>query len=132
MCLCRVSPSPRLTYAKVRALRPREIDYEVRDGLARGLALDDHAERPEAVDAPLSHKGKQRRLILGDFPALTLSRARDAADVASIEIRAGRDPVAERQAAAAKRTDTVNALAAEYLEKHARPKKRSAAHDERI
>ena len=28
-----------LTDAKVRALRPGEINYEVRDGLARGLAL---------------------------------------------------------------------------------------------
>jgi site-specific recombinase XerD len=44
----------------------------------------------------------------------------------------GRDPAGERQAAKAAPADRVSALAAEYLVKHARKFKRSAAEDERI
>ncbi len=76
-------------------------------------------------------QGKRRRLKLGTFPAVSLKQARILARKAKGEIDTERDPVAERRAVKAARTDTVAALADEYLKRHARKFKRTAAEDER-
>ena len=65
-------------------------------------------------------QGKQRRLVLGTYPALTIAQARKRARTDMSHVDAGRDIVAERHAANAVRTDTVAALAEEYLRLHAR------------
>lgn len=70
-------------------------------------------------------------MMLGEYPATTLVDARKRARRAQTAIHDGRDPAAE-QRAKANREDTVGALAADYLEKHARKFKRSADEDERI
>jgi hypothetical protein len=61
-----------------------------------------------------------------------LAEARKRARRAQTAVDDGRDPSGEREAAKAKRTDTVSALVDDYLEKHARKFKRSADEDERI
>src|SRR5205085_10366286 len=76
--------------------------------------------------------GKQRRLLLGEYPAVTLAVARKRARKAQSAIDDGRDLAGERHAAKAARTDTVATLADDYLKKHALKLKRSAAEDKRI
>jgi integrase len=113
-------------YAKRR--EPRDVwDAEQPGLLARVLATG-------RIEWAIRYRyaGKRRRLKLGVYPALTLAKARERAREARTQIDRGRDPVAEQRTAKAKRTDTVAALAAEYLEKHARRKKRTAAEDERV
>ena len=78
------------------------------------------------------HRGKQRRLLLGDNPAVSLAVARKRARKAQSSIDDGHDPAGERQAEKAARVDIVGTLAADYLAKHARKFKRSADEDERI
>ena len=74
--------------------------------------------------------GKRRRLKLGEYPAVSLAVARKRAREALSAIAHGDDPARDRQVAKAAPTDTVKALAEDYLKKHARKFKKSAAQDE--
>jgi integrase len=87
--------------------------------------------------------GEQRRLKLGEYgPSLmSLAAARQAASNTLLKVRAGRDPQAERKAAkvaakAAKQAkalaqrDSIEALCSAYIERHARPRKRTWRDDQ--
>jgi hypothetical protein len=71
-------------------------------------------------------------LKLGTFPAVTLKQAHVLAPKAKGEIDTDHDPAAERRAARAVSTNTVAALADDYLKRHTRKFKRFAAEDERL
>jgi integrase len=120
-----------LTDRQVRAAKPGPKPVDIRDG-SRGLVLTVLPSGRKQFAVRYTFGGKHRRLVLGDFPALTLSNARAAAEEARTAVRHAHDPVAERRAARAPRQDTVAALAADYLKRHALPNKRSAAEDERV
>jgi integrase len=117
---------------KVRRLRPGSTPIEVRDGLARGLILQVLPSGRKLWTVRYRYRGSQRRLLLGEYPTLSLAKARDAAEDARAKIRNGGDPVGERQAAREVPTDTVDALAKEYVIKHVRVKMRSCAEEERV
>ena len=74
--------------------------------------------------------GKKRRFTLGTFPSLSLADARDKAKVIIGRIARGEDPQAEKNAD--RKAETFAELAAEYLERHAKQKKRRWREDERI
>jgi integrase len=75
--------------------------------------------------------GQRRRLKLGEFPAMSLADARKAAQNALHQVQVlKRDPAAEKKTD--KAADTIAALCSTYMERHARPKKRSWKEDERI
>jgi len=116
---------------QVRALAPGSTPIDVRDGELRGLILTVLPSGRKQFALRYRAKGKQRRLILGDYPGLSLAKARKLARQKQTAIDAGEDPAAVRQAARLAPVDTVAGLADEYLKKHA-PKKRTAAEDERI
>ena len=127
----RVSHGP-LTDKQVRSVRPSGAPVDVRDGLQRGLVLTVLPSGRKQWTLRYRFGGKQRRLVLGDYPELSLSKARDEAEEVRNAVRKGRDPSGERREAKAPPKDTVDALAADYLKKHARRFKRTAAEDERI
>lgn len=95
-------------------------------------------------------KGKRRQMRLGDYPDVTLATAKDRAADARKVLKAGIDPQehgfdwhhdperVKREVETAKREDeknpTVNKLAEEYMEKHAKKFKRasSATEDQRL
>ena len=112
-------------------MRPADKLRDIRDGAQRGLVLSILPSGRKQWTLRYRIAGKQRRLVLGEYPGLTLSRARDEAEEARNRIRKGADPAAERRSAKAPVKDTVSALADDYLQKHARKLKRSAAEDER-
>ncbi len=120
-----------LSDQRVRALIPGPTPIEVRDGELRGLILTVLPSGLKTFSVRYRVNGKQRRLLLGEYPGLTLAKARKRARKALTDIDGGRDLASERQAARAKRTDTVAALAKDYLAKHARKFKRTADEDER-
>jgi hypothetical protein len=64
---------------------------DVRDGRQRGLVLTVLPSGRKQWTLRYRIAGRQRRLVLGDFPVLTLSRARDEAEEARNEVRKGRD-----------------------------------------
>jgi integrase len=127
----RVQNDP-LTDKQVKALVPGEIPIDVRDGEVRGLIITVLPSGRKQFTVRYRIRGTQRRHMLGEYPALSLAKARKFAREAQVSIDNGHDPAGERQVAKAKRVDTVGVLADEYLAKHARKFKRTAAEDERI
>ena len=112
--------------------QPATKPIDIRDGALRGLILTILPSGKRQWCVRYLSQGKHRRLVLGNFPAVSLAQARKLARTEMSHVDAGRDVVAERQAANAVRTDTVAALAEEYCRLHARKKKKSAHEDERV
>jgi len=135
----------KLTDTRLRGLKPREQRYEVRDG--GGLALWVYPTGRRSWVYTYEIQGKKRRRVLGEYPALSLAAARDAHDADRSLVGKGVDPVeaekqsraqadAERSAEAARRaaeeaTPTVSRLAELYIEKWAKPNKKTWAEDDR-
>ena len=116
----------------IRSLSPGATPIDVRDGGQPGLVLTVLTSGRKQFTLRYRFQAKQRRLMLGEYPAVPLAEARKRARRAQSAIDDGRDPAGERQAAKAARTDTVASLADDYLKKHALKFKRSAAEDKRI
>jgi integrase len=116
----------------VRRLQPGSTPIDVRDGHARGLILQVLPSGRKLWTVRYRHRGSQRRLVLGEYPTLSLAKARDACEDARAEIRNGGDPAGERQAAQEVPTDTVAALVNEYVAKHVRIKMRGSTEEERV
>jgi integrase len=118
----------------VTALHPKSARYAVRDSKVAGLEL---RVRPDGVKTwTLRYRakagadaGKQKRLVLGRYPRMTLASARVAANEELRRVDAGDDPQAARQAekveAARQAADSIDILCETYLARHARLKKRS-------
>jgi integrase len=127
----RVQHEP-LTDPQLRALKPGARPIDVRDGEVRGLIITVLPSGRKQFGIRYRYRGKQRRMLIGEYDSLSLAKARKNARRALSAVDDGRDPAGEQQAAKAKREDTVQVLAADYLAKHARKFKRSADEDERI
>lgn len=74
--------------------------------------------------------GTKRRMTLGTYPSLGLSEARSQAKEIIGKVSRGEDPQAKKQEE--KSAETFAELASEYLERHAKLKKRRWQEDERI
>jgi integrase len=112
-----------LTDITIANLKPRPVRYEVSDPGARGLrvVVQPSGRRSFAVRYR-NAAGRARKLTL---PAgITLPAARKLAADALLEVAQGRDPgTAKRDArwdAGARAGDTVERLAAQFIEKHAK------------
>ncbi|MHB1219154.1 MAG: tyrosine-type recombinase/integrase [Alphaproteobacteria bacterium] len=73
--------------------------------------------------------GRPRRLTLGAFPQMPLTDARQRARETMREVALGKDPAGEKQEH--RKAETFRELGEEYIEKHAKPKKRSWKNDDR-
>ena len=74
-------------------------------------------------------KGRKRLLTLGRYGVLTLDQAREAARQALVELGSGSDPLEQRQKTA--QGETINDLAAAYMQRHAKIHKKSWKDDQR-
>jgi integrase len=74
-------------------------------------------------------KGRPVRLLLGRFPEMTVEKARNACQVTSGSVAAGKDPQAERRAD--RHEQTLRGLLAYWLETHAKVRKRTWKEDQR-
>lgn len=121
-----------LSDPRVRSLRPGTQRADYRDGHSPGLILTVLPSGRKQWSVRYVVAGKHKRHVLGDYPDLTLSKAReDAADLRPA-LRRGDDPAAAKRARTERPTDTVEALAREYLEKHALPRKDTGKEDQRV
>jgi integrase len=77
------------------------------------------------------YNARKRRMKLGNYPALSLADARDAAREVMRKAEKGEDPASERKVQRAPMT-TVAELAQLYLEEYAKKHKRSWKKDEQI
>jgi len=127
----------RLTDPACTALRSRPKRYIEWDDNSRGLGTLGIRVTPAGRKSWVfmyKYRGRARMLTLGSFPRLSLASAHQAAGAAMTALERQEDPaVAEVSARReARRAPTVADLAREYLERWAKPHKRSWAEDERI
>ena len=88
-----------LTDVQVRALRSGTIPIDVRDGELRGLILTILPSGLKQFSVRYRFQGKQRRLLLGEYPSVGPEEARKRARRALSAVDDGRDPAGERRAA---------------------------------
>jgi integrase len=121
----------RFTDKFVAALRPKAERYEKWEGGGFGIRV---SPRGKAWVWVYRHQGRPRRMTLGSYPAMGLADARIKFAEARKLLQRGIDPgeVNVQQRKVERAAETVEELADAYLEKWARPRKRSAAEDERI
>jgi integrase len=122
----------RFTDKAIAALRPKPERYEVWEGAGFGLRVSPGGAK--AWVWVYHFAGRPRRMTFGAYPATGLADARIKLAAARKLLERGIDPGdREVEARKAERTaETVAELAEAYLDKWARPRKRSAAEDERI
>jgi integrase len=115
----------------IQALKSKAARYEAWEGAGFGIRVGTTGRKSWIL--VYHFNGKPRRMTLGDYPAMKLAKARLAASKARDDLDQGIDPGAAKVAEkiAERTAETVADLAGEYLERHARKKKRSADQDER-
>jgi integrase len=100
----------------------------IRDDEVRGLGVRVCASGEKSFIFEARIKGRPRRMTLGRWPDLNVAQARAKANEKRAAIARGEDPAAEAEAA--RKEPTFADLAAAFMERHARPNKRSAWQDE--
>jgi integrase len=124
----------RLTDRSIKELRPRAVRYEVWDEARKGFGVRVTPRGVKSFVWVYHFGSKPRRLTFGTYPLLSLADAGVKLAQAKHLLDKGIDPglraVSER--AAEREGETVADLVAAYLDRYARPRKRSAAEDERI
>ncbi len=124
----------KLTVRGLDALKPKAERYEVWEDGRTGLGVRVSPAGRKSWVFMYRFNGKARRMGLGTYPAVGLASARVKHAKAKELLTKGDDPGAlhVEKRRAERQAETVADLATEYLEKWARPRKRSAAVDERI
>jgi DNA-binding LytR/AlgR family response regulator len=121
-------------------LAPAAARYAVRDSLIPGLEIRVSPSGVRTWVLRYYAAGQRRRVKLGVYPRLSLHAARKAASAALRSVDGGGDPqaeklaakaaaVAEKAAAERAKRDSIEALTADYIERHAKPRKRTWAAD---
>ena len=108
---------------------PKEGRVEYWDTAIPGFGLRVSQSGRRTWTLMYRHHQRVRRLSLGVYPALSLADARGLAQAALREVAAGRDPAADKTAERA--ADTFGELAEKYIERYAKPRKRSWKEDRR-
>jgi integrase len=124
-------PTIKFTVRSLDALKPPatgRVEYWDADVPGLGLRMSDRGRKTWTLLYRAG--GRQRRFTLGTYPALPLADARDKAKDALRAVAHGKDPAAEKKAG--READTVGELADLYIERHAKPNKRSWETDQRM
>lgn len=121
----------------IKSLKPKNKRYLVREDAPRGeggFAIRIMPSGKKSWFMIYSYDGTRKWLFLGDYPNLSLSKAREKFRQMKILLAEGKDPGDEIRTAAKERRDalSVNTLCDEFLEKYCRTNKRpnSARQDE--
>ena len=124
----------RFTDRTVQALKPRAERYERWEDGRTGLGVRVSPAGRKTWIYMYRYQGRPRRMSLGVYPALSLADANLAHATAKKKLSKGTDPGAElvNKRQGERNAETVSDLIAEYLERYARPNKRSANQDERL
>ncbi|MBI4828089.1 MAG: integrase arm-type DNA-binding domain-containing protein [Nitrospinae bacterium] len=122
-----------LTDSKIKYLKPKKERYIQWEG-ATGFGVRVAPSGRKTFILMYRFGGTARMMSIGIYPAMSLAEARTKAALAKENITKGVDPAREliHSRRADRESATVADLAEEYLDKWARPRKRSAREDERI
>ena len=118
----------------IAALKPKPERFEVWEDGRTGLGVRVSPKGRKSWVYMYRHGGKPRRMGLGTYPAISLASAHVKHARAKELLAKGADPGAQQieRNRAERNAETVVDLIEEYLEKWAKPRKRSAAEDERV
>ncbi len=124
----------KFTDKSVAALKAKPERFEVWENGKTGLGVRVSPKGRKSWVYLYRFEGKPRRMTLGTYPAMRLASAHVKHAQAKEQLAKGIDPGSQEieRKRAQRDAETVNDLAEEYLEKWARPRKRSAGEDERI
>ncbi len=84
-----------LTDTQVRRAQPAEKDYKLAD--SGGLYLFVTTKGFKSWRLKYRFGGKEKRLIVGSYPAVSLAQAREERDAARRQLRSDKDPATERR-----------------------------------
>ncbi len=124
--------SQRLSERIVASLEPPatgRVDYWDEEMPGFGLRISESGLKTWQVMYRV--EGRKRRLSLGSYPGLSLELARDAAFEALQQVARGQDPAAARGVVTGTGL-SFEGLARAYLNRYAKPKKKSWTADERM
>ncbi len=118
----------------IKNLKPTKNRYELREKSGRGFAIRVTPNGHKSWVFLYHFNGKKYRLTLGTYPLISLAEAHELHRSAVKCLANSKNPIIEQQKAKLEErtANTVNDLIEEYLEKWAKPRKRSWQEDERI
>ena len=125
----------KLTDRAVKLLKARSERFEVWDSSAPGFGVRVSPAGRKTFIYLYRFEGRPRRMSIGVYPRMSLATARTKhAEARELLEEKGRDPGTELVTGKKRRRDapSVNDLADEFIEKWARPRKRSWKEDQRI
>ena len=120
----------RLTHRGIASLKTGLWLTDYWDDRLRGFGVRVTKRGEKCYVVRYTANGRRRRVTLGRYPALKLADARDRAKDILYAVHRGEDPQGEKEAA--KEALTFGELAAEYIERHAKLKKRRWKEDQRM
>jgi len=124
----------KFTDRQIKNLKPSDKRYEVFEDRGFGVRVSPTGRKTFIYLYRMRGEVNKRRLSLGTYPAMSLAEAHrlyaEAREMVNQGIDPGAKAVAERQED--RKAPTVAELSAEYLEKWAKPRKRSWMVDKRI
>lgn len=123
----------RLEDPLIRRLEIQPKQYDVFETSFRGASFGVRVSPAGRKTFCLLYRNRQRqqrRLSLGIYPAVSLAEARRAAREALAEVVMGEDPAEKKQVK--RRVPTFGEVFEEYLERYAKPRKRSWREDRRM
>ena len=105
---------------------------EIRDAKVTGLVfrVTPNGQKSWAFLYSRNSDGKKRRLTLGQYPDMSLAKARQVAMAARVNVGEGGDPAGVKRLE--KAADSFAALADRYINRYARKQKRTWQEDQRI
>ena len=117
----------------IQSLKTKTERYDLREQSGKGFAIRVFPSGEKSWVFIYSFEGRKRRMTLGNHPHLSLADARRLHRSALKVLESGKDPALEKQRelAEARGSLTVDDLVVEYIEKWAKPHKRSWQADER-
>lgn len=122
----------RFTVKTIEALKPKKSRYEEYDDNLKGFGVRVFLSGEKSWVTRYRRKGKLIKITLGKVSAVSMADARDKHNEIRLLLNLGRDPQAEVQAKKIINltAPTVEELAQEYLERWAKPRKRTWKTDE--
>ncbi len=124
----------KFTDRQIKALKPQKARYEAWEDNGKGFGVRVSPAGRKSFIFMYRFQGSSRRITFGVYPEMTLANAHAAHANARQLLDKGQDPGTLEQDAKeeSRRSPSVKRLVEEYIEKHAKPNKRSWKEDERI
>lgn len=124
----------RFTDKYIQSLKPKLKMYDAREGTGQGFGIRIMPSGYKSWIYIYYFEGKKKRHTLGPYPQISLAEARSLHRTAQATLASGKNPAQEQLIAKteAKLALNVSELVKEYIEKWAKPRKRSWKEDLRL